>query len=409
MNNFGLNKSGKTLFLCLCLVILINVSCQSDHGQDSNQNGNNLPYRIDLGKIINGDLLYSTFIEDIEYIKLETNLEHLIGEGSAYPCPDGFMIKDRENELAVFSKEGRYLTTIGKKGAGPTEYPYANFPQIDYVQNRVYFQFNTSTVARYSLDGHFLDKFDVQDFGKIWRIIYDGNNFQISGLFNTQQEVYHPFGIYSKEGELEELISLDLPEANSINFSPAAEFHMSIDNKVLVYNIYPDTIHYLNEDKQLLPYLILDLDGNGIKYNERFNFEQKMKRRGNHSDVKILGDYGSILIFQVTINGDLFLAFFNKQNSDIIKLNGYMVNQDPISWLVNDIDGGPGTCYFSCDNNYNGYTLVQAIDLIALYESGKIDEAVIKSPKKRKQLIELIKTLDENDNPVVMKVKFKKL
>lgn len=408
MNIFSKKKIGKTLFLCCGLVLLIIVSCQSDHGQDSNQNGSNLPYHIDLGKIINGDLLYSTFIEDIEYIKLETNLEHLIGEGYAYPCPDGFMINDYESELTVFSNEGRYLTTIGKKGEGPAEYLYANFPQIDYAQNRVYFQFN-STVAQYSLEGHFLGKFDVQDFGKIWRIIYDGDNFQISGLYNTQHGVYHPFGIYSNEGELKELINLDLPEVNSINISPAAVFHMSIDNNVLVYNIYPDTIHYLNEAKQLLPYMILDLDGNGIKYEERFNFEHKQKRRGNHSDVRILGDYGPIMIFQVTINGDLFFAFFNKHNSDIIKLNSYVVNRDPISWLVNDIDGGPGTCYFSCDNNYNGYTLVQAIDLIALYESGKIDEAVIKSPKKRKQLIELIKTLDENDNPVVMKVKFKKL
>jgi len=182
---------------------------------------------------------------------------------------------------------------------------------------------------------------------------------------------------------------------------------MSDDNGVLVSNIYPDTIHWINEENQFFPYMIIDLNGKGLKYEERFTYEQGQEKWDISSSLRIECDYGPILVLGLKINQESFLAYFNKHNSDFVILNGNWANLDRISWLVNDIDGGPGYPYFQCDNNHYGFMLVQAYDLILLYGSGKIDEALVMSPKRKKQLIELIKTLDENDNPIIMKVKFK--
>ena len=73
------------------------------------------------------ELRLGGFVRDIEYIKLETRKECLIGSGYPIVGKDHILILSN-NPLSVllFSREGKFLGTIGKKGQGPGEFMAIN-------------------------------------------------------------------------------------------------------------------------------------------------------------------------------------------------------------------------------------------------------------------------------------------
>lgn len=391
--------------ITLGLIVLLLLGCKN---QAENLEGKigEPPFHIDLASMIDGELVYSDFIEDIEYIKLETNPDHLIGSGAVYPCPTGFMVNDFEDEIKIFSHKGRFLTRVGKIGQGPGEYPHANRPEVDHTNNAVYFQFQTNSVIKYSLDGSYIGRFEVSGFQELRSVWFHDDSFYISGWNYTSEDHYHPFGVYNRDGKLLKLVNLDLPEIEVINRTPVPVFESSIDNQILIQNIYPDTIHTF-QDGQLNPFMIMDLKKEGLQYEERFNLNMKQKRRGQYTNIQLIGDYGPIIIMGLQINKEEYAIYYDKQSSQVVQLGMWKdLAQDQSRILRNDFDGGLGPSLFYIGLDYDGYTLLQAIDLIEYYESGELENEECLHPDKKKELISLIKTLDETDNPVVMKVKF---
>lgn len=391
--------------ITLGLIVLLLLGCKNQPESLEGKIGEP-PFHINLASMIDGELVYSDFIEDIEYVKLETHTDHLIGSGGVYLCPDGFLIDDNESELTVFSHKGQFISSVGNIGKGPGEYPYANSPQVDHGNNNVYFQLQTNSVIKYSLDGSYIGRIEIKDFQELTDVWFHKGLFYLSGLDYTTGDYYHPIRVYNLDGDSLQVIRLDFPQIEAINWTPFASFLTSIDDQLLIQNIYPDTIHTF-QDGQLKPFMIMDLNNEGLKYKERFNLDVKRKRRGQYTSIQLIGDYGPIIIMGLQIKEEEYAIYYDKRSSQVFQLGMWKdLAQDRSRIFRNDLDCGLGPSLFYIGTNYDGYSLLQAIDLIEYYESGELENAECLHPDKKKELIKLIQTLDETDNPVVMKVKF---
>jgi hypothetical protein len=107
----------------LCLPIILMLGCTS---QDPSSTGV-ITINVTDGLKETRELSLSDFVSDIEYIKLETKKECLIGSGYPIVGKDHILILSY-NPLSVllFSREGELLGTIEKKGHGPGEYMTIN-------------------------------------------------------------------------------------------------------------------------------------------------------------------------------------------------------------------------------------------------------------------------------------------
>lgn len=396
-------------FLIAIAIVVIFTDCNGKSESDATINSIKDPIFIDISSMKNGELFYSDFVQEISYTKLETRTDQMIGEGTAQACPDGFLIDDNENELKVFSKEGKYLSTIGKLGEGPGEYPYANSPQIDYLNNKVYFQLSdATTMLMYSLSGNFINSFEVNGFPFVRDMLFANDRFYISGMLNYSDTSFQPLSVYNTTGLLQTSISLELPNDTKVDWTPSARFTLSSFGEVLIWNIYPDTIHGITKENKLYPYAIIDLEDKGLKYEHRFSRKTRNAKLSDAVKLYLVNDYSRVILFHVDRNDENFVAAYKKDTDELIRITNWDIEElHGLYGIQNDIDGGANIAYLMNDGQNSGYALISAFELINKYESGWFDEVLVKDESRKEELIQLIKTLKENDNPVVMTVKYK--
>ena len=142
----GTNNSIK--FFLLFLMIIINLSC--------NQREKRVLYADQIVTINHEDINKSTietasnYVEDIEYIPLETNDFNLIGEISKLILSAKYIyVCDKNtNSLYQFTRKGNYIRTIGVVGNGPNEYiKISSFAVNQATQNiAIYCEFKQSII-----------------------------------------------------------------------------------------------------------------------------------------------------------------------------------------------------------------------------------------------------------------------
>lgn len=126
----------------------------------------------------------------VDTIPLETTVSSLIGVVSRVQfVDDKMLVGDFVNgKLSVFSKEGRFISNIGKKGQGPEE--YTNIHDF-FVKNDTLnvYDFNRKKILQYSIDGTFFKQKDVEAFS-FDRIVpaNKDNGYVALGTFSNKKE-----------------------------------------------------------------------------------------------------------------------------------------------------------------------------------------------------------------------------
>lgn len=116
---------------------------------------------IDLTANVQDTLLYSSFVDSLNYINLETTEKCLIGKIKDVIISSDriFVLDGRLPVVWIFDKEGHYLSKIDKKGSGPGEYMVLK--QFDYdEENRLVLLLDvwTKSILSYDLNGNFVKK-----------------------------------------------------------------------------------------------------------------------------------------------------------------------------------------------------------------------------------------------------------
>lgn len=154
-------------YLCFVLILLLGACYKGVQRGDDN-------IVVDLTANVQDILFYSSFVDSISYINLETTENCLIGKIKDVIISSEriFVLDDRLSIIWIFDKEGRYLNKIDSKGNGPEE--YKTLKQFDYdEQNQTILLLDvwTKTILSYDLNGAFVKKVTLEmypsDFVKL--------------------------------------------------------------------------------------------------------------------------------------------------------------------------------------------------------------------------------------------------
>ena len=388
--------------LIILLSALLFMQCKTDNGRQ----GSGALAEIDISQTYPERELYVQDIADVEYIPLETNDNTLIGASRIVYVSDNYIIVINvgDGDIFVFDGKGKSKFSFNHKGQSGTEYISVNAIAFDEKAKEIFISDRYSAIPKflvYAEDGTFKRSLpmppdfspgDIYNFDDVALLVYD--------VFGLMENKYSnkPYLLISKnDGRIVDTLDIDLPERVSNRFAVPVEVdgqmatmsvRLSITNNrsygknFLIADWSSDTIYRLTPKKELQPVIV------------RTPPVQK-------SDPKTVISNGLITNKYIFLTKAVFDIESAKKSRSF-----------PVINLAYNFETGQLSEYRLINKDYEGEyfvfteavtpenTGVYKLDVPKLFEA---DEA----GKIKGTLKQLLQTLDEEDNPVIVKVKFK--
>ncbi|MDR1200652.1 MAG: 6-bladed beta-propeller [Tannerellaceae bacterium] len=220
------------------------------------------------------ELILQDFI-DVEYIPLETN-DEFITQGSVMAIGDKFILTknwNNDGDIFVFDrKTGKGLRKINRRGQGGEEYTFINGIVLDEDNNEIFVNCSpTKKIFVYDLSGNFKRSFshtegaeylDVFDYDKDNLIRYDMSIYYKEGESKDKQ-FYHAI-ISKQDGSITHNIPIpfDIVKAPFVqkgdgvavaSIRPIIPYH---DNWLLVETSSDTVYNYISKENKLSPFLV---------------------------------------------------------------------------------------------------------------------------------------------------------
>lgn len=320
--------------LLYVITILIVYSCS----HPTTYINHNVLTTIEMDGSGNRDTHWSEIVASRKYIPLETNSDCLIGSVQKILKSDGMyfvMSSTKQGQLFVFDTNGKYLTTIGRKGKGPGEYTKLVDFCIHPTKDIIYLLCSNHRVIQYSHTNKVLGEFKL----------YRSKEFK---YFNPYAIACNDKYLVINNNEAFELVFYDLegnykgidlkcnPIEKSSQLSP---FHIS-GNGLFYYTEYNDTIYKI-DDNSIVPCYFIDfgnLAEDLLKYERgkpNVLFPYKHIINESYDDKFLLAQSDRYLCFRVTHNNQdvenkVEIIFFNKHNREKFIIP-YVNNNDELN------------------------------------------------------------------------------
>jgi hypothetical protein len=111
------------------------------------------------------DIRLSDLADSIEYVALETNENSLVSRVNNLTVTDKHILIKDGGGFLLFSRQGKFICPIGKKGQGPGEYIHGGEYDIDEDRQRIYiWGVYEHKILVYDFSGKMLSFFHLKDF-----------------------------------------------------------------------------------------------------------------------------------------------------------------------------------------------------------------------------------------------------
>jgi hypothetical protein len=191
------------LFACL-LLSLLSCNRKTNNPYKANATAVNI---LDFPKMEHLSMLDTNFVEDVSFIKLETNDDCLLSEVHKIVFfNNSFYVLDKKyKSLKQFTLEGKFIRNIGRIGQGPGEYNIIKTFYInpdDSTINIVDFW----RLYKYKLDGTFERKINIENFSENYQygytslidVVYTGQGHLLGHGQITDEENFQILSIEEK-------------------------------------------------------------------------------------------------------------------------------------------------------------------------------------------------------------------
>lgn len=338
----------------------------------------------------------SQFIDEFEYIQLETNEKCLIDDNPNVLALKDFILIYQIKYCFVFDrKSGKFLNEISHYGRGPGEYN-SSLEAYNYEKSTLYSRGWNNNMMMFSLTGNYLGSFLIPD----QRGGLDASPsmiFQFSSLPNSLIVGYSTnivgsekklLSVFNQKGETTEVFPNKniLPKQNMTLNLLEAHFYQ-FNNETYFKEWYTDTLFKVTE-KELIPHIIFKMDEFTVPYSSKWWSGEK----------KIKANY--VVINKVFENSGYVILNLYKQTTDYIGLfdkreNKLFVNELK-SGLTNDVDNFISFNPTFMDNDGNFIAIVSPIEISNWFKNNR--ERINGLPEK----IRTLQTLSEEKNPIIM-------
>ena len=385
----------------------------------------------------------SEYISNIEYVALETSDQCLIGGHTITNISENYIIATGENKCLLFSRQGKFIRTIGNQGQGPRDYSsLIDNMFIDEKSEMIYF-YTLNELIAHRISGEFVKKLNLREFaekiGVRWLPVishWKDDLFCATIDLNSGKESLR-FVIFTLDGEIIKLYP------NHVKFD--SEVRMSainIDADIYVRNgqlIFKeagcDTIFRITDSLTLASNVIFDLCG------RKFTIEDRGKNSQRYTQIVGITEVSQYILFSCIFgdkspkgfkSGGIFCLYDMKNDkivsckndphvekhlAEIPNIFGGQYNHTqmlkPIGYdfgLMNDIDGGPHfwpSMNACIQNDKQSVQILQPLKLKESLTEKYFSTRDIKDREAHQRLKNMLEKLDFDDNPLLMIATFK--
>jgi hypothetical protein len=404
-------------------ILLIDFSCGISNGQggfNPKKSTDNF-FEIKYEDLLNNKkpIGLSQVATNVEYIKLETNKDCLLGQMTNFYFSDSLIFVAEENCVLKFSNKGKFLGKLASSGRGPKEITDAIiqiclipdkkiFIAQDFAKHKLlYFSFNGELVKTVNYSPY-LSKIEVTRDGRF--VTYDagssGSNkytFRLTNEHNDTISIVKNY--YSWESNSNNGLVIAIHTSR-----PIQPFYYS-KSKTFLKSLYDDTVYYVSSNKIQPGYFI-----NLGKYKLPNNYIPTEKLRGTdlqfyrekaekYNFVNVFEASDKIFLTSYSYNSKIAPKYiiYNKANKNGFYLYG---GNDESTGIINDWDGGMNFWPSSSINDDKVYMPITISD-IQKELNDKSNNKSVKYLEKKRQLENLVSTSDITDNPILMIVTLK--
>jgi hypothetical protein len=345
-------------------------------------------------------------IAEVEYIPLETNDQFLCNEGAGNFAYIGEVIiyynYSGDESILVFDKTGKAIKKINRKGQSGEEYISLRQVIYDNENEELYLTSGTEIIV-YDLAGNYKRRFPqmiildetynlpyfydrIYNFTKDYLLCFRSN-------FACYMDIPSFLVVSKQSGEKIEDISISYekcivkyigdPEKGTVegiygNIIPAVKS----ENCIILNESSSDTIYKLLPDFSLIPMMARKPSIQKMEIPVFFSINMETTR----------------YYFMTSVRKEEKLPYiplmYDKQKKEITEQNFY--NADDLSKKKTVIGAAANEELIAIDNQF-AYLSIPAFQLTEAYENGKLTG----------KLKEVASKLKEDDNPVLMLIKFK--
>ena len=380
----------------------------------------------------------SEVFDSIRFIPLETQDRSLIGNiDKIIATNDRFIILDSyiAKSIFVFDKNGMFMNRVGTNGNGPEEYDTPQDIVYDRYNNELLvWCHNHKTIMRFELDGKFIENIRVD----WWASIISVASKDIYTLYfnNIPQKGRKPndHNIYMINGK-GQIINRLLPYNEKLgHLRPPCQNAFSLYRDTILYTPYfENKIYQINPDRIDTRYYV-DFVQHSIPSSlllNDFSIIDKTIIERNYANVIQAGETSSHIILRFVFDHRLsFTAYYSKESKQ--------VKWSPL-W-INDVYAMADIGRFQCIdedliiNSVESSAFVRIKDVLEKVGRENIVKELIRATSSidnilfvNKQLkdnlikcyqslqiilsdeeVELINSINETDNPILMIAKLKK-
>lgn len=338
-------------------------------------------------------------IMDVEYVPLETTDEFITHGYVESVGKHFFLVRNRnDGDIFIFDRTGKGIRKINRLGQGAEEYSQLTEIILDESNNEMFVKDNPARkILVYDLSGNFKRSFKFANTGYYnYLFNYDRNHLICYNSFPTPKEneqACHLL-ISKQDGSVAREIrtpfkEFKTPVLTKDELTVTPEFYLTFPNHGdwALVNTSSDTIYNYSADNNLTPIIVRTPSISTMEtevflfpvvITDRYCFMRTQKKELNFTTFKgfpttdLVYDKQEKAVFEYTLyNAD----YTNKEQVSLGQKTNGIVNQEI------------ATCY-----------PLEASGLVEAYEKGQLTG----------KLKEIAAGLDEESNPVIMLVKYKK-
>lgn len=380
----------------------------------------------------------SDYFSTIELIPLETGDDFLL-DIVPYPSiafkDDLFLMRGGKRRF-TFDRSGKFLHQIGELGQGPGEYTSSSNSFFAVDKPAIYVE-DFHKLIEYDYNGDHITSIHTQKIERGDRkiIIADissvGKNLFVGTIHNNGKNKDKYF-IFNREGEivknLPNRVLFDRVKESASSYDTAL-IPFRVEGKLYLKDFVNDTLYVLNDNLEMKPAYVFDLG----PYTYPLEYlEKRTKKIVPFKEAFLFASSSAIIgtpgfffyqirvpdIFSKPKTGRLFNPLTGKAITegaivygiyDIKRKTNKLLDTDIFlqRGIVNDMNGGLSIFpkYYAGENTI--IDLWYPEDMLEMLTDEYFKAQTIKDPKGHQRLIEILKMLKEDDNPVMVIAKMK--
>ncbi|HEX2974338.1 MAG TPA: 6-bladed beta-propeller [Bacteroidales bacterium] len=376
--------------LSFVFLMILAASCKSPD--------NNI-YTFDPRRIKADPLFLSDIASDIRYVQLDDTIP--IKYVTWFRFRNGiFYIPNKKLGLLTYSRDGKFIKTIGKVGRGPGEYVNCDLFYVD-KNSRIYILDIDQKVKIFSANGDYEKCISLDEYGGLSHIYVNDSKLFLFEFLSMGKAEYNWIVMDTLGNVLHKKRNTIPPFYNTmVGGGGVFEF----DNILSYWNYINDSVFTISADSKYqtsilispgnhrLPRMNIDFE----KFPQYLRFFQIFETR-------------KFLVFQYELKGQQTMMLVNKKNKKSYSTD-FNFKKGYYSCGLNDFDGGFMVIpldYYSHEDKEYIIGVIEPSQLKALMGRDEFINFEPKYPDKKNELEKLARDADQYGNPIMMVVELK--